>query len=77
MVHLFPDLPAQPYSSYYWSCGDRCESSTTFSASFGVAGWDQFVPADAAVDVLVARCDECVYESKAGGRNRVTAKSMD
>jgi two-component system cell cycle response regulator len=49
----------------------------TVSASFGVAGWDQVVPADAAVDVLVARCDECVYESKAGGRNRVTAKSMD
>jgi PleD family two-component response regulator len=49
----------------------------TVSASFGVAGWDQIVPADAAVDAVVARCDECVYESKAGGRNRVTAKSMD
>jgi len=47
------------------------------SASFGAAGWNQFVPADAAVDALVARCDECVYESKAGGRNRVTAKGMD
>jgi two-component system cell cycle response regulator len=47
------------------------------SASFGVAGWDHAVPADAAVDMIVARCDEGVYESKEAGRNRVTAKALD
>jgi two-component system, cell cycle response regulator len=46
------------------------------TASFGVTGWDAPVPTAAAVDAMVASCDACVYESKAGGRNRVTGKLM-
>lgn len=47
------------------------------TASFGVAGWDGFVPTTATVDGLVARADEGVYESKAAGRNRVSGKKLD
>lgn len=47
------------------------------TASFGVSGWDESVPADATVDGLVARADECVYESKAAGRNRVSGRKLD
>jgi two-component system cell cycle response regulator len=47
------------------------------TASFGVAGWNGAVPVDASLDVLVAECDACVYESKSLGRNRVTTRSMD
>jgi two-component system, cell cycle response regulator len=46
------------------------------TASFGVTGWDTSVPASASVDAMVANCDSCVYDSKAAGRNRVTARSM-
>jgi two-component system cell cycle response regulator len=46
------------------------------TASFGVTGWDGGVPANASVDSMVACCDACVYDSKANGRNRVTAKPM-
>jgi len=46
------------------------------TASFGVTGWDAEVPADGSVDAMVARCDACVYDSKANGRNRVSAHSM-
>jgi diguanylate cyclase (GGDEF)-like protein len=46
------------------------------TASFGVTGWDGNVPADGSVDAMVARCDAAVYESKAAGRNRVTALPM-
>ncbi len=46
------------------------------TASFGVTGWDAEVPADGSVDAMVERCDTCVYDSKANGRNRVSAQSM-
>ena len=48
----------------------------TVTASFGVTGWNTNVPADGSVDAMVARCDACVYESKAGGRNRVSSQAM-
>jgi diguanylate cyclase (GGDEF)-like protein len=47
------------------------------TASFGVAGWSAGVPANASLDALIARCDVCVYESKAQGRNRVTMRAME
>jgi diguanylate cyclase (GGDEF)-like protein len=47
------------------------------TASFGVTGWENAVPAEASVDAMVARCDASVYESKAAGRNRVSAVPMD
>jgi diguanylate cyclase (GGDEF)-like protein len=46
------------------------------TASFGVTGWDAAVPTEASVGAMVARCDACVYDSKANGRNRVSAQSM-
>jgi diguanylate cyclase (GGDEF)-like protein len=51
--------------------------SIAVSASFGVSGWKDLVPMGATLDALMARCDEGVYASKAAGRNRVTAESMD
>jgi len=51
--------------------------SLPVTASFGVAGWDAFVPAEATVDGLVACADAGVYESKAAGRNRVSGKNLD
>jgi diguanylate cyclase (GGDEF)-like protein len=47
------------------------------TASFGVAGWFGAVGGGATFDALMAKCDEAVYASKAAGRNRVTAESMD
>lgn len=47
------------------------------TASFGVAGWRDVVPAAATVDALMARCDAGVYVSKAAGRNRVSVESID
>jgi len=47
------------------------------TASFGVAGWDKDVPANASLDALIARCDALVYESKSLGRNRVTTRAME
>jgi diguanylate cyclase (GGDEF)-like protein len=52
------------------------DRTLSVTASFGVAGWDAGVPADASLDALIARCDACVYESKAQGRNRVTLRAM-
>jgi PleD family two-component response regulator len=46
------------------------------TASFGVTGWDGIVPTEASVDAMVARCDVCVYDSKANGRNRVSSQTM-
>jgi diguanylate cyclase (GGDEF)-like protein len=51
-------------------------SALNVTASFGVTGWDVGVPTEASVDAMVARCDACVYDSKANGRNRVSAQSM-
>jgi len=54
-----------------------CNDQTLLvTASFGVTGWDAAVPTLDIVDAMVARCDACVYESKAAGRDRVTGKSM-
>ena len=53
------------------------DSTLHVTASFGVTGWDADIPPSASVDTMVARCDACVYESKSGGRNRVTAGSLD
>ena len=47
------------------------------TASFGVAGWHNNVPAGSTFDALVALCDEGVYASKAAGRNRVTTRPLD
>jgi len=47
------------------------------SASFGVSGWKEVVPAGATLDALMARCDAGVYASKAAGRNRVTVEGME
>lgn len=44
------------------------------TASFGVAGWAEIVPADAHIDKLIGCCDTGVYASKAAGRNRVTVQ---
>ncbi len=46
------------------------------TASFGVVGWEAAVSATASMDTLIARCDECLYASKAAGRNRVTVLSL-
>ncbi len=46
------------------------------TASLGLVGWETAVPAQASLDELIARCDACLYASKAGGRNRLTAAAM-
>ena len=46
------------------------------TASFGVGGWQDIVPAEPTLDKLIACCDTGVYTSKAAGRNRVTANSV-
>jgi two-component system, cell cycle response regulator len=51
--------------------------SLPITASFGVSGWQSAVPQGATVDSLMARCDEGVYASKAAGRNRVSATTME
>jgi two-component system, cell cycle response regulator len=52
-------------------------SGLAISASFGVSGWKDLVPQGATLDALIAKCDAGIYESKAGGRNRVSIESMD
>jgi diguanylate cyclase (GGDEF)-like protein len=52
-------------------------SGLTISASFGVSGWRDLVPQGATLDALIAKCDAGIYQSKAGGRNRVSIESMD
>ena len=37
------------------------------TASFGVSGWKDVVPAGATLDALMAKCDAGVYASKAAG----------
>jgi two-component system cell cycle response regulator len=53
--------------------------AATFSvtASFGVSGWKDVVPAGMTVDALMAKCDVGVYTSKSEGRNRSSVESMD
>jgi two-component system, cell cycle response regulator len=51
-------------------------NTISVTASFGVSGWADTVPADAEVAALISNCDEGVYASKANGRNCVTAKGM-
>jgi two-component system, cell cycle response regulator len=53
------------------------ETSFQASASFGVSGWKEIVPAGATLDALMSKCDIGVYASKANGRNRVTVEPMD
>lgn len=67
--HLRAQVASQPFVT----------ESATFpvSASFGATGWNGCVPKDVTFDALMAQCDACVYESKAGGRNRVTSQNMD
>lgn len=45
------------------------------TASFGVAGWDR-VPAKATPTELLKAADECMYESKAAGRNCVSLRQL-
>jgi diguanylate cyclase (GGDEF)-like protein len=56
---------------------DVSDGALTVTASFGVSGWKDIVPAGATLDALMAKCDEGVYASKAAGRNRVSAASLD
>lgn len=49
----------------------------TITASFGVSGWQGEVPFEASFDELIASCDTAVYDSKNGGRNRVSVVSLD
>lgn len=67
--HLRAQIAADPFN----------DGKTNFSvsASFGVSGWQDRVPAGSTLDALMAKCDAAVYESKDAGRNRVTTKSMD
>lgn len=51
-------------------------TSLRITASFGVAGWPGTVPHGPKLDVLMSKCDEGVYASKAAGRNRVTVAEM-
>lgn len=51
--------------------------SIPVTASFGVSGWKDLVPAGATLDALMAKCDEGVYASKAAGRDRITTLPMD
>ena len=51
--------------------------SLTVTASFGVSGWRDEVPSGASLDGLMARCDMAVYDSKNGGRNRVSVAPLD
>jgi two-component system, cell cycle response regulator len=46
------------------------------TASFGVVGWEGAVSAQTSMDDLISRCDECLYDSKTAGRNRITAMSL-
>ena len=52
------------------------EHSLPVTASFGVSGWYEGVPAEANAAKLIAMADTCVYASKEGGRNRVTVQSL-
>jgi two-component system cell cycle response regulator len=67
--HLRSQIAAAPY--------EIAGGAIPVTASFGVSGWKDLVPAGATLDALMAKCDEGVYASKAAGRNRVTAESMD
>jgi two-component system, cell cycle response regulator len=51
--------------------------SIAVTASFGAAGWLDAAPMGADAELLIARCDAGVYASKSGGRNRVTAETID
>lgn len=46
------------------------------TASFGVSGWQDAVPAGSVLDKLIGSCDAGVYASKAAGRNAVTANQV-
>lgn len=52
-------------------------ASFPVTASFGVSGWRGVVPQGSTLDALMSKCDEGVYASKAGGRNRATVDPMD
>ncbi len=47
------------------------------TASFGVSGWQEGVPAGSEASKLIALADGGVYASKEGGRNRVTVKGQE
>ena len=67
--HMRERLAAEPFVS---PCG-----TMAVTASFGVSGWRGEVPLDASLDGLMARCDMAVYDSKNGGRNRVSVAPLD
>ena len=67
--HLREQVAAAPF--------EIASASIAVTASFGVSGWKDLVPAGATLDALMAKCDERVYASKAGGRNKVSVESMD
>lgn len=67
--HLRDEIAAAPFVT--------ATVSVPVTASFGVSGWADGVPADATLDALLARCDAGVYSSKAAGRDRVSIEPMD
>ena len=46
------------------------------TSSFGVATVDRHWPEHGVADALLARADVCLYQSKQGGRDRVTAERL-
>ena len=67
--HLRARLVQEPFAA--------AEARFPVSASFGVAGWADVVPAGSSFDALIAKSDAGVYASKAGGRNRVSVETME
>jgi len=67
--HLREQLAGTPFLS--------TQGALAVTASFGVSGWSSEVPSHASLDMLMARCDIAVYDSKAAGRNRVTVVALD
>lgn len=53
------------------------DTRLNITSSFGVASYDfRAPPRDDAADKLIASADECLYRSKAEGRNRVTGEVL-
>lgn len=51
-------------------------SGVRVTASFGVVGWEIKAPPRLTAEHVFRVVDQCVYESKYTGRNRVTAKAL-
>jgi PleD family two-component response regulator len=48
----------------------------TLTASFGVSCLGEVRPESGVADALLQQADICLYQSKQGGRNQVTAQEL-